>query len=326
MPNNTAEIQAREDLWVAPPRPDTEAGEPRSVGVELEFGDLSVADAAEVVRGLWGGTVESRGDHDATVRGTGIGDVEVTLDTRLAKGGESETAKMIRSAFGHAAGAIVPVEITCPPIPWSRGAEIEALCDALRRAEASGSLAAPLYAFGTHLNVELPDLRPETIRDGVRAFAILFPWLRKRGEIDPARRIASFAKPFPDDYADLILAPCYAPDVEELTRDYLDANATRNRALDVLPIFAELLPETIENRLPDEKIGARPTWHYRLPNSEIDDPDWRLGREWARWVAVERLAEDGDRLADAAKRVRGATRRDAEAIACEIGDELCPAR
>ncbi len=314
------------DRWAKPPRPERDNGEPRKVGVEIEFGDLSVERAAAVVRDLWGGSIERRGDHDATVRGARFGDFGVTLDTRFAKGGETETARKVRNAIGHAAGAIVPAEITCPPIAWSDCAELERLCDALRRVRAAGSFAAPLYAFGVHLNVEPPDLSPETLLDGLRAFAILMPWLRERGRIDPARRIASFATAFPASYAETLFDPGYAPDIEALARDYLDANATRNRALDLLPILAELQPDLVRERLPDEKIGARATWHYRLPNSEVDDPDWRLGDAWARWVAVERLAEDADRLAVAMARVRGADRRTADAAALDIGDDLCPAR
>lgn len=311
--------------WVAPPRPTTRAGDARAVGVEIEFGNLDVRRTAEIVRDLWGGTIEPRGDHHATISGAAFGDFVVTLDTRFAKGGETETARIVRNAIGHAAGAIVPVEVVCPPMPWREAHELERLSAALRRADAAGSRAAPYFAFGVHLNVELPDLTPATILNGIRAFTILHPWLKARGGIDPARRIASFATAFPDGYARRIFDPGYAPDLEELTRDYLDDNATRNRALDVLPILAELAPDLVEARLPDEKIGARPTWHYRLPNSEVDDPAWRLGGEWARWVTVERLAEDGDRLARAMARARDAGRREAEAIAFEIGDELCPA-
>lgn len=39
-------------------------------------------------------------------------------------------------------------------------------------------------------------------------------------------------------------------------------------------------------------VKARPAYHYRLPNCLIDEPDWRLAREWNTWVAVERLAAD----------------------------------
>jgi hypothetical protein len=46
----------------------------------------------------------------------------------------------------------------------------------------------------------------------------------------------------------------------------------------------------------DPKIKARPTFHYRLPNCHIEDPDWSLAGEWNTWCVVERLAGRGDDL------------------------------
>jgi hypothetical protein len=43
-------------------------------------------------------------------------------------------------------------------------------------------------------------------------------------------------------------------------------------------------------------IKARPTFHYRLPDCKIDDPDWALKATWNDWVEVERLAADDERL------------------------------
>src|SRR3546814_9457337 len=45
-------------------------------------------------------------------------------------------------------------------------------------------------------------------------------------------------------------------------------------------------------RLTDELIKARPTFHYRLPNARLADPQWSIVREWNLWVRVERLAHD----------------------------------
>jgi hypothetical protein len=43
-------------------------------------------------------------------------------------------------------------------------------------------------------------------------------------------------------------------------------------------------------------VKARPAFHYRLPNCEIDDPDWRIARDWNYWIEVEKLANDPDKL------------------------------
>ncbi|HEX8527051.1 amidoligase family protein, partial [Allosphingosinicella sp.] len=46
----------------------------------------------------------------------------------------------------------------------------------------------------------------------------------------------------------------------------------------------------------NEKIGKRPTFHYRMPDARVSDPGWSIAPDWNRWVAVERLAVDRDRL------------------------------
>jgi hypothetical protein len=53
-------------------------------------------------------------------------------------------------------------------------------------------------------------------------------------------------------------------------------------------------------------IKPRPAFHYRLPNCLVDEPDWTIAREWNTWVAVERLAHDGDRLAEMSREFREA--------------------
>ena len=88
----------------------------------------------------------------------------------------------------------------------------------------------------------------------------------------------------------------YNPDLSTLIDDYLDANATRNRPLDLLPLFLHLDGDSFRARLPEEQISPRPAFHYRLPNSMIDDPNWSISQEWAAWMKVERLAADVDEL------------------------------
>jgi hypothetical protein len=82
-----------------------------------------------------------------------------------------------------------------------------------------------------------------------------------------------------------------------LIDDYIALNPTRNRNLDMLPLFALLDEDRVRSKLPEEKINARPTFHYRLPDMSLKDKDWGLATEWNRWVAVEWLAADQQRLA-----------------------------
>ena len=150
------------------------------------------------------------------------------------------------------------------------------------------------------MNPEPPTLEVPDLVDTLRAFALLREWLRDEIDVDTARRVWFFAAPFPDGWCARILNPGYAPDFPTFIRDYLGANATRDRELDMLPMLKHLDRERVIAALPHEKINARPTWHYRLPNSEVGRADWSIGLEWDRWVRVERLAGDRERLAAAA--------------------------
>ncbi|HWL70344.1 MAG TPA: hypothetical protein VNS22_18460, partial [Geminicoccus sp.] len=71
----------------------------------------------------------------------------------------------------------------------------------------------------------------------------------------------------------------------------------RDRALDLLPVLLQLDRKRVRARLPFEKIGGRPALHYRLPWAQVGEPGWSIVPDWQRWMAVERLAADPDRLA-----------------------------
>jgi Putative amidoligase enzyme len=94
-----------------------------------------------------------------------------------------------------------------------------------------------------------------------------------------------------------VVAPGYRPDLAGLASDYLAANPTRDRGLDLLPVLLHLDPARVRARLPREKVGARPALHYRLPRARVGEPGWGIAPAWAGWAAVERLAGDPDRLA-----------------------------
>ena len=78
--------------------------------------------------------------------------------------------------------------------------------------------------------------------------------------------------------------------------DYLAFNPTRNRDLDMLPLLLHLDGARVRAALPNEKINGRPAFHYRLPDARVSDPGWSVAPDWNRWVAVERLASDRERL------------------------------
>jgi hypothetical protein len=194
---------------------------------------------------------------------------------------------------------LVPIEIGTPPIPIDQLERLDELRQRLHEARARGTRASILYAFGFHINPELPSEDPGVIRDFLRAFLLLYPWMKDRAEVDLTRRVSPYINAFPDDYARLILQPNYPASRETLIDDYLDHNPTRNRPLDMLPVLSHLDRDRVMRRVEDPHlVKPRPAFHYRLPNCMLDEPDWRIAREWNTWVAVERLANDPQRLAE----------------------------
>jgi len=122
-------------------------------------------------------------------------------------------------------------------------------------------------------------------------------WLREDIGVDTMRRVLPHIDPFPEEYALKLMDPDYHPDTETLIKDYLTDNPTRSRGFDMTPLFRFLDEDTLVANLEDVSlVNARPTFHYRLPNTELQDPDWTFITDWNRWVEVEKLAADKDRL------------------------------
>lgn len=291
---------ARAAPWDAPPRPDAPGGGRRRVGVEIEFAGVPVEAAAETVRGLFGGAVRGASPHVLEVVDTPWGAFRVEIDMSLAhKPPAEEPEQTLRDIAIGVSSMVVPTEVACPPIPWDEAHALDALLTRLRSLGALGTRESLLYAFGLQLNPELPSLDIADILATLRAYVLLRDWLRHEIDVDPCRRIWLFESPFPMGYCARLLDPAYRPDQGRFIDDYLRANPTRDREVDLLPLCKHLDEARVARALPYEKVNARPTWHYRLPNSEIDSPFWSIGLEWARWVKVERLAERPDILAEA---------------------------
>ncbi len=197
---------------------------------------------------------------------------------------------MASEALSLVAKNVVPLEIVTPPIALSQLHLLNTLVQRLRDHEAKGTRHLLFYAFGVHLNPELPDLNVDTILRYFRAFLCLHDWLADQEKVAFSRRVTPFINRFPSDYARKVVDPDYTPSLSEFIDDYLDANASRNRALDLLPLLTWLDESRVRTVLPEEKIGKRPTFHYRLPNSDIDNPAWTVAQSWNHWVMVERLA------------------------------------
>ncbi len=296
-----------------PPLRRNHAGEERRVGVEIELSGLDYEALVSLTARFLEGEAHTVSRYVSKVA-TGDGEYTIELDSDPVKDlevREEELPEPLRRLAGQAmdlfdaaAERIVPLEIVAPPLPVSRLHIIEELCEYLARQGALGSRHALYYAFGLQLNPELPGLDAGTILRYMQAFAGLYPWLKSRHQLDISRKFTTYIAPWPDAYVKLIMADGYDPDLDTLITDYIRFNPTRNRALDMMPLFAWLRPERIRTEIQDERIKARPTLHYRLPDCDLDQDAWQFAGIWNDWVALERLASDPSRLADFRARYR----------------------
>ena len=289
-----------------PSRTETENGAGRRIGIELEMIGLNVDEVSRTVARHVNGKLQERSRYEHLIRGDVAGDWIVELDFEYLKqkgreeANDDEWLAMLDEAAEHAlrAGAetIVPVEVVSPPLPMPRLAEVQSLIARLRSAGAKGTGAGIAYAFGMQFNPELPALDAGTILGYLKSFLCLYDWLKERSAPDLTRRLTGFMAPFPGGYVRKVVDPAYWPERDMLIDDYLTDNPTRNRALDMLPLFLHLDQKRVRKSVDDPRVKPRPTLHYRLPNSEIDREDWGIHLAWGDWLKVEALAADKDRL------------------------------
>lgn len=285
-----------------PPLVETAQGAVRRVGVEIEFARLGARRAAEALAAELGGAAVEEDRHAFVVRGSRLGDITVELDCRYLHPRRRDAAMRLRLGRRSAAwlGAIlspiVPCEMVTAPLSVTRLADIDLAIAALRRAGAAGRGTTLFASLGLHFNIETPSLDAGTIAAFLKAFALLEPWLRRNRSRSVHERLTRLGERYPEAYARRLVAPDYWPDLQDLADDYLAANPTRRRDLDLLPLFLFLDEARVRARLPYEKIGARPAFHYRLAHAHVGDAAWSLLAEWNGWLAVENLAADRDRL------------------------------
>lgn len=289
----------------APPRPTSGSGRPRRVGIELEFGGLEAVDVARLVADRFAGTLITRDSHRYQVADTRYGTFDIELDTRFAhlrdhpvvSGLEPASRARLGKWVGDVASLWLPVEIVTPPLEIADLVEIDHLARALADAGAQGTEDSLIYAFGLQLNPEIATDDAAWLTRMLRAYIVMSDWLRDQIDLDLTRQALVFADPFPYSYRHMVADKDYQPDRDRLIEDYLSHNPTRNRELDMLPLFAHLAPDRVAAHVSDERIKARPTFHYRLPDARLGKADWNIMLEWNRWVMVERLADDPERLA-----------------------------
>lgn len=279
------------------PQPLNADGVARLVGVEIEFGGLPESDAAYLCATFLNGRVVQIDSHIWRVEDSELGTLDIYLDIFLRKAQQSR----LRDQALDLGREVVPVEIVTEPLDLDGLARLEALREKLRMAGALGSGAGWFFGFGVHLNIEIASDCDADIVRPLLAYALIEDWLRAKNPIDDSRRLLPFTDPYPTDFVRALLRAGPEATREHVTGLYLELTPSRNRGLDMLPIFAHFDPDRVAEAV-DDKTSARPTFHFRLPDCRIDEPGWSLADEWDRWRVVEQVAEDSallDRLAQA---------------------------
>lgn len=308
--------------WI-PPRKKNFEGNERQVGVELEFSGCEPEQILACITDCFGGEVTKNSIFNYHVAKTSLGDFTLELDADILQklverdDGDKEddvVFKFAEKLLKSAAEQLVPWEVVAPPIKVSQLSELNTLFKGLRDNGALGTRQSTLYAFGLHLNPDLPDLKADTLINYMQAYLCLYDWIYAQEKIDVIRKIPPYIDHFKKDYILKIADINYQPDLDTFIKDYLKHNPTRNRSLDLLPLFAYIDPKWVAEHKEKALIKARPTFHYRLPNCDIDNADWDLSKPWSLWLKVEKLAHDKKALAIFIEEFRTAYQRFTHAI------------
>jgi hypothetical protein len=284
----------------------------RTVGFELEYSAIELQKSAQlIIETLGGGTIEKINPYHYKIKETPFGNFSVILDfqfllsqglqkwlhdVKLDKIIKTEIALALEEFVATLSQTVVPYEISTPPLPIDKLEVIENIKENFRIHGALGTDANPLYAFCFHINPQVHSFEVTEILDILRAFFLLYDYLVLWLQPDIIRRMSPYIDPFEDEYIEKILDISYVPDIHTFIKDYLLFNPTRNRALDLLPLLAFIDANQVYTSLADEKISARPTYHYRLPNSKVNENSWHTYEAWNSWVMVEKLAHDKQTL------------------------------
>lgn len=298
-----------------PPVLTNSSGQIRKVGFELELSGMDLPLIAKTISDLFGGTVYPESPFLNKISDTRFGDFTVEVDASLLKDRrykeflnsigielDADNQEILEKLMLDTAAIVIPFEIVFPPVPITALEKLTPLELALKKRQAKGTRASVLYAFGMQFNPEVPCVDAQTILAYLRAFFVLYEWLRNEMNTDLSRRILPFIDDFPDEYVRRVLTPEYAPNFQHLVQDYISFNPTRNRPLDLLPLFAHVDASTMTSKVKESHlVKPRPTFHYRLPDCRIDEPEWSMALEWNRWVKVEELAADPPTLTELSK-------------------------
>ena len=296
-----------------PPVKTDSEGNPRRVGFELELGNLAIQEIAEAIHAQFGGNLKKKSPFEIFVENSSLGKVKILRDTQMltslkyrdwltnigidfSPGGEGE---MLEREVDKLSRWLVPCEIVTQPLEFDDFEKLDQLVAVLEEHEGEGTQEALHYAFGLHLNPSSPDLTAKTLLAYIQSTLLLVDWIIDDADTDFSRRfLTSYIDPFPSAYYRAILKPDYQPGMDELMQDYLAYNDTRNRPLDMLPIFTMIDEDRIRSSVREDEKGlikGRPAFHYRLPDCRVGEEGWSIAEEWNRWNLIEEVAADKDR-------------------------------
>ena len=295
---------------MSPPLIENEQGVVRKMGIEIEFVGMTPEKVCILLKDLFGGEMKRVNDCEFHLQTENMGDFRVELDARILKRLAERSEKNIQNeaffdlegflkrAVSTALEDIVPVEIVTPPLPIPACLELDKIVPALKKEGAKDTHASTLAAFGLHLNPETPSFNSPCILRYIQSYTLVSEWLRREISVDLSRSALPYINEYPAAYLQLILNNGYQPTMSALIDDYLEYNPSRNRALDMLPLLMHIDAERVQAKVDSDLVKPRPTFHYRLANSNINQPSWQFSTEWKRWLVVERLAYDHKLLSE----------------------------
>ena len=299
------------DGYRVPPHSGKDDGALRRVGFELEFSGIDLDAATQAVLDSIGGEIVDATEAECSIEHDELGTFGIEIDWSFLKrkareSAEGEDIEWVQP-LSEAALLIVPVEVVCPPIPLNDLARLDPMISALREAGAQGTEESLAAAYGVHVNTEIPSVDAAVIQRYLRAFALLQWWLVDAHDVDSTRRLTPYIDPWPEAYLHSVLQEG-APQVTALMDEYLEHNPTRNRGLDMLPLFSSVDADRVQAVVNDPRVNARPAFHYRLPNCHIEHNEWQLSSSWNLWCVVESLAWDDAALEELGEEFRSSQR------------------
>ena len=278
----------------------------RCAGFEFEYAGVEPETVILALKDRFGGEIDKINDFHFKLK-TDLGTFKVMIDAQFLLNSQLrkwvnkykldgfidlETVKKIEKLIATVGEQFVPFELTTPPMKFTALGYVDEVKTILQSLGAKGTKSSPVYAFGMHINPQVRSLEVTQILSDLCAFFVLYEYIVEWLKPDLSRRITPYIDPFDAKYRRLVLDTSYQPSMRQFIEDYLHYNPTRNRALDMLPLLCYIDEEKVRSRLPDEKIGKRPTYHYRLPDSCVDEERWTPAIGFNSWMLVEMLSSN----------------------------------